>query len=237
MSLLLQKRFWKHVEVAADGEGFAVHLDARPVKTPAKAALNVPSRGLADAIAKEWDGVESEINPDQMPFTRSANSAIDKISAQFDDVATLLSEYGGADLLCYRADSPTNLAERQSAQWDPWLAWAATHLQVNLTAVTGVMHFPQEAADLERLHAGVTTHNAFELVGVHDMITLTGSCVLGLAMSAGALDGNAAWELSRLDEIWQAEFWGQDEDAEAMAAKKHGDLLHAEAYLKLVRGA
>lgn len=236
MSLLQRKRFWKKVDISSEGEGFAVTLDGKTIRTPSKAQLIVPTQALADAIAAEWDALEDVVDPNKMPHTRGANSAIDKLSLQFDDVVGLLAEYGGTDLLCYRADSPQTLVARQNAEWDPWLDWARKVLQVNLAQVAGVIHIQQDQGDLAQLHKAVAGHSAFELVGVHDMITLTGSCVLGLAMSSGALSAEQAWQLSRLDELWQADFWGTDEDAEVTAAKKFAELRHAEQFLKLARG-
>ena len=123
-----RKRFWKQARVVADGDGFAVELDGRPVRTPAKAALRLPGRAMAQAIAAEWDAQEDEIAPATMPFTRTANAAIDKVTPQRAEVAAMLAAYGDSDLLCYRADRPAELVRRQAESWDPALDWAATAL-------------------------------------------------------------------------------------------------------------
>ena len=138
------KRFWKAADVAETNHGFTVHLDGRAVKTPAKAPLVVPTRAMAQAIAKEWDAQDGLIAPDTMPVTRAANAAIDKVTHQHDEVAQMIAGYGDTDLLCYRADSPVELVARQAAAWDPLLDWAADTLEARLKPVTGIMHSPQD---------------------------------------------------------------------------------------------
>lgn len=230
-----RKRFWKQVSVGPQEAGFGVFLDNRPLRTPEQRALAVPSRPLAEAIAAEWAGIEGEIRPDTLHFTRAANSAIDRVSAHAEAVVDALAAYGEADLLCYRADGPTALQDRQSAQWDPWLDWSRDELSAPLFAVVGVMHQPQPPESLAALRDHVACHDAFSLTGFHDLVTLSGSLVLALAVSRGVLDGGSAWELSRLDEIWQAEQWGEDAEAERMAREKRAAFLRAEAFISLLR--
>jgi chaperone required for assembly of F1-ATPase len=231
-----RRRFWQDVALRPEAEGgFAVLLDARPLRTPEKRLLCLPTQALAEAVAAEWAGIAGEIRPDELPFTRAANSAIDRVSANLRPVVAALAAYGETDLLCYRAEGPAALQERQSALWDPWLDWSRRALGAPLFAVAGVIHQPQPQASLAALRARVAGHDAFELTGLHDLVTLSGSLVLALAVSAGALGGDAAWSLSRLDETWQAEQWGSDAEAEAAAQLKRAAFLRAERLLHLVR--
>ncbi|WP_424933595.1 ATP12 family chaperone protein [Amaricoccus macauensis] len=231
-----RKRFWKEVSVAPQDAGQGVFLDGRPLRTPEQNALSVPTRALAEAIAEEWSGIEGEIQPDTLPFTRAANTAIDRVSARRDPVVDMLAAYGETDLLCYRADGPEALQARQSEAWDPWLDWSRRELSAPLHAVVGVMHQPQPAESLIALRGALEALDPFELTGIHDLVTLSGSLVLGLAVARDAIDADSAWVLSRLDELWQIEQWGEDAEAEALARRKWEAFLRAERFLQLVRG-
>lgn len=230
-----KRKFWTRVGVLEDDHGLRVALDDRPLRTPAKAELRLPSRPLAEAIAAEWDAQQDEIRPLTMPLTRAANVAIDKVTASHGAVAGMLAEYGGADLLCYRAEKPAALVRRQEEEWTPWLAWSARTLGAPLVCVQGVIHVDQPRESLERLAAEVAAHDAFELTALHDLVTLSGSLVLGLAVSRGALRAEDAWRLSRIDEAWQAEQWGEDDEAVAAAAEKRAAFLSAARLLALLR--
>ncbi|QUJ75663.1 ATPase [Sulfitobacter albidus] len=229
------KRFWTSSAVLPRDGGFGIELDGRAVKTPAKRALLVPTRKMAEAIAAEWDAQEDIINPNTMPVTKTANSAIDKVATQHDEVADLLAAYGDSDLLCYRADSPEGLVARQAAQWDPMLDWAADTLGARLHPRVGIMHVPQDPDTLARLRARTHALDDFELAAFHDLVSLSGSLVLGFAAALDARDADALWTLSRLDEIWQEEQWGEDEEATEMAAVKRDAFLHAKRMFDLAR--
>ncbi len=233
MSAWKAKRFWTASAVVAVEGGWTVQLDGRAVKTPAKTLLVVPTEALAQAIAAEWDAQQGEIKPDTMPYTRTANSAIDKVAVQFDDVATMLSAYGGSDHLCYRATGPEPLVARQAAAWDPMLAWAAEALDLHLTVTAGIMHVAQPDAALARANALVAGLNPFQLAAFHDLVALSGSLVLALAVIHGQIDPDTAWTLSRIDEDWQIEEWGADEDAAELAAIKHEAFLQAARFYGL----
>lgn len=233
MSAWKAKRFWKEAAVEAVGGGFTVRLDGRPVRTPAKALLVVPTSGLAEAIAREWDAQSGLVKPEIMPFTRSANSAIDKIIPQFDAVVEMLAAYGGTDLLCYRATGPESLVARQAAGWDPLLDWAATTLDVPLVATAGVMHIAQTPAALSRLHGFVAALTPFQLAAFHDLVAISGSLVLALALTRCRLTAPEAWALSRIDEAWQIERWGEDEEASASEAVREADFLQAARFYAL----
>lgn len=235
MSEWKARRFWKAADVAEADQGYTVHLDGRPVKTPAKAALILPSQALAQRIAAEWDALEEAIDPTLMPFTRTANSAIDKVAVQKPEVAEMLAEYGDADLLCYRADAPVELVERQAAAWEPMLDWAAKHLGARLQPRTGVIHESQDPEAVAALASRVHDMNAFELAAFHDLVSLTGSLVLGFAAFLDAAPTLNIWNVSRIDETWQEEQWGADEEAQAVAETKKVAFLHAKSFLNLLQ--
>lgn len=229
------KRFWKESGVVEEEGGFGVRLDGRAVRTPAKAALIVPTRALAEAIAAEWNAQEGKIDPGTMPFTRSANAAIDKVARQKSEVAEMLAAYGDSDLVCYRATGPVELIEKQAAAWNPLLDWTESVLSAKLLVVEGVVHVPQDAAALARLRAHVDALDIWALTAFHDLVSLSGSLVIGFAALDGFYPVETLWSLSRVDETWQAEQWGSDEEAEEMAARKQSDFIHAKRFYDLSR--
>ena len=235
MSEWQAKRFWKKADVTADPQGVGIALDGKPLRTPAKAPLIVPSRALAVAIADEWDAQVDKIDPETMPITRAANSAIDKVAPQRRAVVAMLGEYGATDLLCYRADGPQGLVDAQAAAWDPMLDWAGQTFGARLVTTAGVMPIDQDSRALARLAAPLETLSAFELTAMHDLVALSGSLVLGLAAAHGDHDADAVWATSRIDEEWQMQEWGADEEAEATAARKRRDFLAAHRFLTMVR--
>ena len=234
MSWAPAKRFWKGVEVREAEGGFAVLLDARPLRTPGRHPVVVPAAALARAIAAEWAAIEAEIRPEALPFTRMANTAIDRVPVQRAAVVEAVLAYAGSDLLCYRADAPVELARRQTAAWDPWLAWARTRFSAPLFAIVGVMPAPQPPASIAALGRAVEAFDDFALSALGELVTLSGSLVLGLAVAHGALAPAEAWELSRLDEDWQAEQWGVDAEAAAAASRKAADFRRAAEFLALL---
>ena len=148
----------------------------------------------------------------------------------------MLSAYGDSDLLCYRADHPSGLVARQSTGWDPLLDWAATELGARLTVQTGIMHTAQSKDALDVLSAEVAALSPFELAAFHDLVSMSGSLVLALAVIRGRCDAEAAWALSRIDETWQEEQWGVDEEAAEKAALKRKEFLHAARFYTLASG-
>ncbi|MCA3450029.1 MAG: ATPase [Rhodobacter sp.] len=232
MSGWTAKRFWTETRVQEVDGGFTVRLDGRAVKTPAKTPLIVPTVAMAERIAAEWQAQQGTVDPRTMPWTRSANAALDKVGTRFAEVASLLAAYGDTDLLCYRADGPAELVLRQARAWDPLLAWSATALDAPLTATAGVMHVAQPPDSLARLTARIGRMTAFQLTGFHDLVVISGSLVLALAVTDQKLSVEEAWRLSRLDEHWQAGVWGRDEEAEALEAARHEGFLHAERFYR-----
>ncbi|MBN9590428.1 MAG: ATPase [Alphaproteobacteria bacterium] len=211
------KRFYEEVSVSPGDGGFQVFLDGRPVRTPGGKPLALPTEKLAEAIAAEWRAQGDEVVPTSMPLLRLANTAIDGIAANRAATIDAILRFGDNDLLCYRAHEPPALAGRQAEGWDPWLAWAGRRLGAHLTIVYGLNHADQPAEALAALHEAVEAQDDYTLAGLHVIASITGSVVLALAAAAGEVTASQAFALSRIDETYQAERWGQDGEAEARA--------------------
>ena len=208
------RRIWKDATAEAVEGGFGVHLDGRPVKTPSKASLVVPTLDLAEMIAAEWRAQQETVDPNSMPATRMANSAIDKVAIQRAGIVDHLAAYGETDLLCYRAEGPQGLVDRQAAAWDPLLDWAADTFGARLMPVEGVIPAPQDPQAIAALAHPMETQNDFELAAFHDLVGLSGSIVIAYAATSRFESPEKLWELSRLDEVWQIEQWGDDDIAQ-----------------------
>lgn len=204
------KRFWKTVSIDAER---GIRLDERPVRTPGRLPLTLPTDALADAVADEWRTVAegAEINPRTMPLTGLANAAIERIGPDPVRFAAGLAAFGESDLLCYRAESPDDLVARQAALWDPLLDWARQRYDVHFVVAPGIMHRHQPEATLARLREAITTRSAWELAGLAPIITIGGSLVAALALFEGAASADSVWRAVELDEDWQAEQWGRDD--------------------------
>lgn len=227
------KRFWKEATAEPCDGGFTVRLDGRAVKTPAKAAFVMPTMAMARSAAAEWDAQHGAVDPETMPVTRAVNSAIDKLALQFDEVVGLLAAYGASDLLCYRATGPAPLVARQAAAWDPLLQWAAQELGAPLNATAGIVHIAQPPESLERLHELTAGFDCFRLAAFHDLVAISGSLILGFAVVRGRISAAEAFDLSRIDEAWQAEIWGVDDEAAALEVSKRQAYLAAAEFLAL----
>ncbi len=219
-----------------EGDGWAIVLDERPVRTPARRPLVAPTEAMGQAIADEWAAQRERIDPTSMPVTRAANAAIDKVSFQREAVIAALSAYGETDLLCYRAEAPDTLTRRQADAWDPLLDWAEETFGARLVPVAGVMPHPQDPEAIRRLAAAIAAMDVFDLTALHDLVMLSGSLVLALGVSHGQLSAALAWDLSRIDEEYQVESWGRDEEAEAAATVRRDAFLAAERLMRLNRG-
>jgi chaperone required for assembly of F1-ATPase len=228
------KRFWRDVAVEQDADGWTIKLDGRPVKTPARAALAVPTQTLADAIAGEWRSVEGKIDPRAMPLTGLANAAIDRIAPDRQAFADNLARYAEADLACYRAEGPRALVERQEQQWDKLLGWARRRYDVDFVTTSGLMHVAQPAATIERLSHAVAALDPFRLAGLSPLVTVGGSLVGALALLEKALAPEEAWDAVSIDERWQLEQWGADADAEVALDNRRRDFLSASRFLDLL---
>jgi chaperone required for assembly of F1-ATPase len=230
------ERFWTETRAIKNPEGgWAVHLDSRPLRTPAKLPLVLPSPALARAVAAEWDSQDGKIDPMSMPFTRSANAAIDKVMPQFAEVAALIAEYGETDLCCYRAESPVELVARQAEAWDPLLDWAGSSLGAPLHAAVGIVPVAQPEDSMEALRARLTPLDAFAMTALHDLVSLSGSLLIGLAAVEGLLPIEELWIRSRVDESWQEGLWGADEEATATAESKRRAFFHADRFYRVSR--
>ena len=229
------RRFWKTADIRPQGEGWEVVLDGRPLRTPGKLPLILPTEALARAIAAEWDAQTDVIDPNRMPLTRAANSAVEKVTPQFHDVTSMLGDYGGTDLLSYRASEPEALTRMQAVGWDPLIDWAATELRAPLRITHGVIPVPQDPAVLLKLQAEIASLDAFALTALHDLVTLPGSLILGLAVLRGRLDAETVWKLARIDEEFQADRWGRDEDADLAAQGRLEAMRNAERFYHLSR--
>ncbi|MCR8726584.1 ATP12 family chaperone protein [Frigidibacter sp. ROC022] len=234
MTGTLPKRFWTQAQAVPEAQGFAVHLDSRPVRTPSKAPLILPNLPLAEAVAAEWQAQGERLDPATMPHTRTANTALDKVAASLDEVVRIVADYGGSDLLCYRASHPQELVDAQSA-WDAPLDWAAETLGARLRVTAGVMPVAQDPEALARLDAEVARLSVFELTAFHDLVALSGSLILGLSVAGAVLDPEQAWRLSRVDEEFQARLWGSDAEAEAAAESRRQAFHDAAEFLRLCR--
>jgi chaperone required for assembly of F1-ATPase len=211
------KRFYKHVSVGAAENGFTVLLDGKAVRTPGRNMLVLPTERLADAIVKEWQAQGEKIIATTMPLLRLANTAVDGVAANRDGVIGAILRFGENDLLCYRAHQPPELAARQREAWDPLLDWVARAHGANLRVVQGLTHMDQPAEALAALHRALKKSDAFSLVALHVIASITGSAVLALAVADGLVSGEDAFGLSRIDETYQAEKWGEDTEASRRA--------------------
>ncbi len=216
----LPKRFYKEAaHVAVDG-GYAIHLDGRPVKTPGKATLLLPSATLGAAVAAEWDAQEKEINPAVMPLTRLANSAQDAVSVRFAEVADEVTRFAGNDALCYRADDPDSLVETQHRLWDPVVDWAGSLLGGRFVLIEGLIHAPQPDALLAAYRQRIDTRSPLSLAALHTVTSLTGSALLALALAEGHLDPDSVWSAAHVEEDFTIERWGEDAEAARLRAYK-----------------
>jgi len=212
------KRFYKDVTVAHAPEGFHFLLDGKPVQTPARRKLVLPSRAMAEALADEWRTQGDEMQPLSMPLTRLVNTVVDGVRAnRLETIATIL-RFGENDLLSYRAEAPAELARRQS-QWDAWLDWAERRHGARLAITSGIGPVEQSPQALAALEKAVAAQDNYAMAALHILTSITGSLILGLAVLEGELTATQAFALSRLDEAYQAETWGIDREAEERAAK------------------
>ena len=228
------KRFWKEVSVEAEGEVWGIRLDGRPVKTPARVPLAVPTSALAEAVAEEWRSVEGEIDPRAMPLTGLANAAIDRVAPDRLAFAQSLARYAEADLTCYRAEGPQGLIDRQEQQWGDLLVWARRRFDVDFATTAGLMHVTQPKATVEQLTHAVASLDAFHLAGLSPLVTISGSLVAALAVAEEAITPVRAWEAATVDERWQAEQWGADSEAEVALENRERDFLAAARFLELL---
>jgi len=228
------KRFWKEAKAEKAEGGWQIALDGKPVRTPMREPLLLPTEKLAEAVAAEWAGVGETIDPRSMPLTGLANAAIDRVGAERKQFAQGLANYAEGDLACYRAEGPRELVALQERDWDPLLAWARRRYDVDFKTTAGLLHIAQPQATVDRLAQAVGELGAFQLAGMSPLVTIGGSLVAALAVLEGAIPADKAWDAVSLDDKWQAEQWGADEEAAKALGARRKDFLAAAQFLKLL---
>ncbi len=228
-------RFYDGAWAEAGESGWNVLLDGRPLNTPQRARLRLPTAPLAEAVAQEWNAQEAEIKPAAMPLTRLANSAIDRAAPRRDEVIEGLVAYGETDLLCYRAEWPEKLKVLQAGAWDPILDWAREALGAELRVVVGVMHSAQPRESIDALDEALRAYDNFALTAMNQMTTLTASLVLTLAIAHRRLSVEEAWRAAHVDEDWQIAQWGEDAAARQRREAQWADMAAAARFLRLSR--
>jgi chaperone required for assembly of F1-ATPase len=229
------KRVYKTVAVAEGENGFAVHLDGRTVRSPARRDLILPNRALAEAVAAEWDAQAESIDPRTMPFMSLVATAADRVEIQRDHVIETIAGYAGSDMLCYRAEEPADLVRRQNEIWDPLLDWTADALGARLRVTTGIMPVRQDEAALNAIQGVVAGYEPLAMTALHEITSIAGSVVIGLAVTEGHIDADAGVVAAQLDETFQIEQNGEEEEAVERLANLRADLLAAAEFLRLSR--
>lgn len=229
------RRFWTAVDVAQGEGGHLVLLDGRAPKTPAHARLILPTEAAARLVADEWAAQGEFVEPAAMPVTRLASTAIDRVSQVREAVADELAAYAGSDVICYLADHPTSLVERQAREWTPWRDWAG-QLGIPLEPVEGIRHRPQDPSAIARFRDLALALDEFALTGLATAVPLLGSAVLGLAVQRGAVSGEAAFDLSRLDEAFQEAQWGIDADNAVRTAGRRAEMALVDRWFRALQG-
>lgn len=222
----LPKRFYAEVGVEETQGGYGITLDGRPLRTPARALFVVPTRALADAVAQEWRAQEREIDPFRMPLTRLLNVAIDGVAAALADTTEEVVRYAGSDLVCYRAEGPDRLVERQGQMWDPVLDWLRCEHGIRFILSAGIRHVTQPEEALTRVKS-LIPNDPFRLAALVSLTALMGSAVLALAVLKGRLSAEEAWAAAHVDEDWNREQWGEDEAAAARRAARAEEMRAA----------
>jgi chaperone required for assembly of F1-ATPase len=230
------KRLYRNVEIVPAAGGYWVALDRRPVKTPAKHPLTVPNATLATAIAGEWEAQQGEIRPAEMPLTQLASTAIDRVAPQRAAVVQQVAAYAGTDLVCYRAAYPPELAARQHAVWQPLIDWAVLRYDAPLEITAGVIPIAQSPASLRAFAAAVAEQDDLALAALHLATGACGSLVIALALVEGRVGAEEAFAASQLDESFQIEAWGEDEEQARRRRALADDIAAAARFLSLLDG-
>jgi len=228
------KRVYKSVSTDSAANGFLVRLDGRELKSPAKASIILPTRALADAIAAEWNAQETDIQPDSMPLMQLAATAVDLIGPKREEIVAALAAYAETDLVCYRAEAPQRLTERQAAHWQPLLDWIAERYDVTFAVHTGIMPRPQPQTTLAAMRKAVAAHNDWALSAMQTATGEAGSLVVALALLNRRIDAEAAFQAAQIDETHQIEQWGEDTEAAARRRRLAADLAVARRFVDLL---
>jgi chaperone required for assembly of F1-ATPase len=225
-----RRRFYKEA-IATQENG--VTLDGRPLKTPMKHPLVVPTRALAEAIAAEWQAQGEKIEPETMYLTKLANTAIDRVPAHRAAIEQELVDYAGSDLVCYRAEAPADLLKRQTLHWDPVLKWVLKEVGVEFAVTSGVVHRKQKDETLEGFRSRLEALNTFKTTSLHTLTTLTGSALTSLMLIERAIDPDSAWAAAHVDEDYQIEHWGWDHEARQRRDRRHEEFRAAVRFAEL----
>ena len=212
MAISIKKVFWKSVTVQKDGFDYVIYLDNHLLKTPKKSLIKLPNQKLADLVAKEWVEQINEIDYNIMPVNRLANAAIDKVGNNVDEVITLLGEYAGTDLLCYRVEEPNELIDQQILYWDPYIKWAEEKFSIKLNVTNGIVPIEQPVETMHLLISKMKNMSTFKLTVFHELVTISGSYILSLAAVENAMPSENIWNAAILDENWQSSAWGEDQE-------------------------
>jgi chaperone required for assembly of F1-ATPase len=229
------KRFYQKAEPAMRAGGYAIALDGKPIKTPGKRNLLVPSGALAAAIAEEWNAQETGVRAGAMPLTRLATTAVDRVATQRDAIIRQTANYAATDLVCYRAAHPPALAARQQAVWQPLIDWAVLRYDAPLSVTIGVIPTKQSATSIRAFAAAVAEQHDFALTALHVATAACGSLVIGLALIEGHLDAEGAFAVSQLDESFQIEAWGEDAEQAKRRRGLAADIQAAARFISLLR--
>jgi chaperone required for assembly of F1-ATPase len=234
MKPVLRKRFYQEASVGAAPGGHALLLDGKPVKTPARRSLMLPARALAESVAAEWAAQETYIDAARMPMTRLANLAIDRGAESAAALVDEIAGYAGSDLLLYRAGQPEGLVAMQAAHWDPILVWAREALGAHFVLAERVKFVAQPEAALAAVREAIAEHAPpFRLTALASLTTLAGSALIGLALSRGAIDADAAWAAAHVDEDWSIQKWGADAETTARRVARRAEFDAAVRMLAL----
>tara|TARA_Y100001970_G_C14259249_1_gene878297 strand:- start:92 stop:793 length:702 start_codon:yes stop_codon:yes gene_type:complete len=228
------KKLYKNVSVRERDDGYSIYLDERPIKTPAKNDLSLPSESLAVAVADEWRTDEDEIDPSCMKLTRLANTAVDRVSAHCEVVIEEIVTFAETDLVCYRTIEPPELNEKQNRHWEPLLCWLRDEKGIELKSTASVLPLKQSQRDLNAIRDLVASFDVFGLSALHMATSACGSVVLGLAMAFGEIDAITAWEYSLLEETDQINKWGEDPEVMKRRESLRADVIMAARFLDLL---
>ncbi|MDG1708104.1 MAG: ATP12 family protein [Emcibacteraceae bacterium] len=229
------KRFYKKVSVAEQDGMYTVHLDGKPIKTPIKSPCLMPNKNMAEAVAKEWDEQEEDVDPHSMPITKLVNTAIDRVGKRRDDLIDELVEFAGSDQICYRAEHPTELVDLQDENWNPLLDYINENHDISFEITSGILFVEQSASILSKYRKIVENIESFELTAYYGMTTVAGSVTIGLALFEGKISIDDAWNAGLLDENFQISKWGSDEEAEKRREGLRAELDNAAKFLSLCR--
>ena len=228
------KRFYQDAGVTETPDGFGIALDGKPVSTPAKRPLTLPTLALAEAIAAEWRAQGETVDPNRLPLTRVASIALDLVAPRREAVVAELAKYAGTDLVCYRAEHPSELAERQYAAWQPLVDWVSLRFDAPLTVTAGILPVAQPTASLKALETAIASYDTHRLAALHLATAACGSLVVALALIEGRIDAEAAVASAELDESYEIERWGEDVEQARRRAGLKEDIALAARFVSLL---